>query len=171
MVEQNDTFIKAYDDFSDAIFRHCYFRVGNRELARDLMQETFTRTWTHISAEKPLQNIRAFLYRVATNLIIDESRKKKTSSLDGLREQGFDPGEDTREKLTASVDAKIVLRVLETLSPEYRAVVTMRYVDDFSPKEIAEVLGESENAVSVRLHRAIQKLREQSNEPTHTTLL
>lgn len=45
------------------------------------------------------------------------------------------------------------------LSEEYRTVVTMRYIDGFSPKEIARMLDSTENAVSVRLHRAVQKLK------------
>ena len=80
-------FLKAYDEFADPIFRHCYFRVFNRERAKDLMQETFTKTWEYLNQspitnhESRITNMRAFLYRVANNLIIDNSRQKDERSL------------------------------------------------------------------------------------------
>lgn len=153
-------FLKAYDEFADPIFRHCYFRVFNRERAKDLMQETFTKTWEYMQRSEPLDNIRAFLYKVANNLIIDNSRKKKEASLDQLQDEGFDPGEDTRDKLTSFLEAGTVIKVLSKLNPKYRQAIQMRYIDDLSPKEIAEATGESENNISVRLHRGLKELRD-----------
>jgi len=70
-------FLDAYEKYADAIYRHCYFRVYNKELAEDLTQETFIKTWKYIVEGKEVKNIKSFLYRVAVNLIIDNSRKKK----------------------------------------------------------------------------------------------
>ena len=154
-----------YDAFSDALFRHCYFRIGNREMAKDCMQEAFTRTWEYLSHGKKVDNPRAFLYKVANNLIIDEARKRKPVSLDELYERGaalekeqFDPI-DQREAIAASIEAKEVMKVLKELDPKYRDVIIMRYVDGFGPREIAEMWGESENVISVRLYRATRALR------------
>ncbi|PIQ78423.1 hypothetical protein COV82_01010 [Candidatus Peregrinibacteria bacterium CG11_big_fil_rev_8_21_14_0_20_46_8] len=152
-------FLKAYDDYSDAIFRYCYYRIGDRELAMDLMQDTFARTWNHVAEKGEIENIRAFLYRVAKNLIIDYIRKKRSISLEQLQESGFDPGEDKTDKMQDIFDGKVVLNVVDQLDEKYRDVVIMRYIDDLGPKEIAEILGIKENAVSVRLNRALEKLR------------
>lgn len=154
-------FLKAYDEFADPIFRHCYFRVFNRERAKDLMQETFTKTWEYLNGgNKRVDNLRAFLYRVANNLIIDNSRKKKEDSLESMQEEGFDPGVDTRGQLMSFMEAGEAIKVLDKINPKYKQVIQMRYIDDLSPKEIAEALGESENNVSVRLHRGLKELRE-----------
>jgi len=159
-------FLKAYDEFADPIFRHCYFRVFNRERAKDLMQETFTKTWEYLNQspitnhESRITNMRAFLYRVANNLIIDNSRKKHERSLDQMQEEGFDPGEDTRSRLIGLMEAGEVIKMLDKVNPKYRQVIQMRYLDDLSPKEIAETIGESENNVSVRLHRGLKEIRE-----------
>lgn len=160
-VEQftNEVFISAYDAYADAIFRHCYFRVFDRERARDLMQEAFMRTWEYVAKGKEVKNIRAFLYKVANNLIIDHSRKKKEFSLDELREKGFEPGFDNKDKLQASIDGQAIFVALEKLDKKYRDVIFMRYVDEFSPKEIAAALGERENVISVRIHRGLKQLR------------
>ena len=153
-------FLQAYEELSDAIFRHCYFRVFNRERAKELMQDTFTKTWEYLS-KGSVQNLRAFLYRVANNLIIDESRKKKEESLEMLQESsGFDPGEDTKDKLINFMEGKEVIKMLNKIDPKYRLAISMRYIDDLSPKEISEVLDETENNVSVRIHRGLKQLKE-----------
>lgn len=152
-------FIRHYDAYSDALFRHSYFRVFERERARDLVQETFTRTWGYLLQGKQIDNMRAFLYRVLNNLIVDESRKKRPLSLDELEEKGLEPSEDHRERIAANIEAKVFLRMLDEVSEKHRDVIIMRHVDDLGPKDIAAITGESENTVSVRIHRAMQELR------------
>lgn len=163
MSEKNlnmEQFMKAYDELSDAIFRHCYFRIGDHERAKDLMQDTFTKSWQYIIAGTEVKNLKAFLYRVANNLIIDEYRKKKELSLDGLMAEGFDQGFDNRGKFENELDAKSVMKVVNMLDEKYREVVLMRYIDDLSPKEIAGIIGDSENNVSVKVHRGLKQLKE-----------
>ena len=158
LLENND-FIKAYDNYADAIFRHCYFRVFDREKAKEIMQEAFTRTWEFISKGNEIENIRAFLYRVANNLIVDNARKKKELSFEILSKQGFDPGFEDKEKLQNIIDGKAAVSMVKKLDIKYRKVILMRFVDGFSPKEIAETLGKTENTVSVRIHRGLKQLR------------
>jgi len=154
-------FLEAYEHYADAIFRHCYFRLyGNHKRALDLMQETFTKTWEYRARGNEIENIRAFLYRTATNLIIDESRKKKSLSLDALSEEGFDPPHPDTRQATREAEASELRTVLSRLDEDCSAVLIMGYVDDLSVKEIARTLGTSENATSVRIHRGIKKIRE-----------
>lgn len=153
-------FVKAYDELSDAIFRHCWFRIGDRERAKDLMQDTFTKSWQYIAEGATVNNLKSFLYRVANNLIIDEYRKKKELSLDRLQEQGFDPGVDDRHKTENTIDARFAINTINQLDEKYREVILMRYIDDLAPKEIAEIVGESENNISVRIHRGLKQLKE-----------
>lgn len=161
MAEQqthHDEFLKAYDDLSDAIFRHCYFRVYDRDRAQELMQDTFMKTWEYLSRGKEVENLRAFLYRVANNLVIDSTRKKKESSLDALQENGFEPVSHATGSDVIAEAARFV-ELLHKIEPKYRVPVRMRFLDDLSPKEIALALGESENVVSVRIHRGVAQLR------------
>ncbi len=159
-VEIMEQFTKAYDELSDAIFRHCWFRIGDRERAKDLMQDTFTKSWQYISQGTQVSNLRPFLYKVANNLIIDEYRKKKELSLDGLMAQGFEPGFDEKKNIEQGIDAKLAIGVINQLDEKYREVVLMRYVDELSPKEIAEIIGDSDNNISVKIHRGIKQLKE-----------
>lgn len=154
-------FLAAYDQHADAIYRHCYFRVFSRARAEELVQETFMKTWQYIAGGKEVKNIRAFLYQVANNLIIDDSRKKKEESLDAMLEssEALEPASREHVKMERQALAAEVVRAMETLGAEDREVLTLRYVDDLEPREIAEILGLSPNAVSVRIHRATQSLK------------
>lgn len=157
--DPSDEFLRAYDKMADPLFRHCYFRVYDREKARDLVQDTFTRAWNYVTEGKSIANMRAFLYKIANNLIIDHARKRKESSLEELQDQGFQRADDNHEQMVRGIEAKAAIRMLQALEPDARDIVVMRYIDDMSPKEIAAILDVNENAVSVRLHRAIKRLR------------
>ncbi|OGH67546.1 MAG: hypothetical protein A3C15_03210 [Candidatus Magasanikbacteria bacterium RIFCSPHIGHO2_02_FULL_50_9b] len=155
-------FIRWYDDYADAIFRHCYYRVFDRERARELMQETYTRAWEYVRSGKNVENARALLYRIANNLVIDEARKRSsnptyaTSSLEELHEHGFDPV-SRHDHLHELVTTDEVRRILEGLNDDERSLILMRYVDGFGPQDIARILSETPNVISVRLHRCVQK--------------
>ncbi len=161
MVTQTE-FAAIYDEYADAIFRFCFYKVHDRELAKDHMQDTFSRAWKYVASGKEVENMRALLYRIATNLIIDHVRKQKrrpTVALDELMEAGFEPGEDRSEQMTNQLDAEMALKVLSKLNDKERNLIMMRYVEDLPVNEIAVALGARPNAVSVRLNRALKKLR------------
>lgn len=158
MDKREHDFMQAYEQHSDAIFRHCYFRVYDRETALDLVQETFTKTWAYIAAGNKIDNVRAFLYRTATNLIIDRSRKATTDSLEQLQDQGFEPATHIKDQVEAGIDLKILLKVIGRLDVIYQEVIRLRYIEGLKPREIAEITGESPNVISVRLHRGLAQL-------------
>lgn len=156
-----EQFLAAYEEHADALFRHCLLRVRNRELAKDIAQEAFSRMWLYMSEGKKIDYMRAFAYRVANNLIVDYSRKKKSSSLDAMAENdGFEIVDENTEDPTTRMAIREALALLTTLDELYRVVITMRYLDEMSPREIAQTLGVSENVVSVRIHRGLEKLME-----------
>lgn len=153
-------FNQAYDQFADAIFRHCLFRVSDREKAKDITQGSFVRLWDYMSQGKEIENMRAFLYRIANNLIIDEYRKKKDDSLDRMRDdEGFDIGSESMRDIETKDEHAQALALLDCLPDKYREALVMRHVDGLSVKDIAHLTHESENVISVRIHRAIEKLQ------------
>lgn len=152
-------FIKSYDEHADALFRHCFFKVSDKEKAEDLVQETFVRTWKYISSGKEVRNIKTFLYRVASNLIIDYYRQGKNVSLDQLSEKGFDFSE-ARNGILENAEFSRVKDLIDELSEKDKEIIIWRFLDGLSPSEIADVLNIKENAASVRLNRAMKKLKE-----------
>ncbi len=158
-----EEFSAAYEEYKDAIFRHCCFHVFDRERAKDFLQETFIKTWEYIAAGHDIDNVRAFLYKVATHLIINAARKKKEISLDELQEGGFEPAGDDDVAARDSVAERSAMIALSHIEEPYRGAVTMRFVEGLSPAEIAEITGESANAVSVRINRGLKQLRTNLN--------
>lgn len=151
------SFLAVYDEHAEAIFRHCFFRVYDKEQAREIMQEAFTKSWTYVASGKKVKHLRALVYRIANNLIIDIARKKKEASLEYLMENGFAPRADG--EIETQTDAALAIAQLSNVSEEYRDIIYMRYVDGLKPKEISEIMGISANHVSVRLHRGMAQLR------------
>ncbi len=164
---QEASFLKAFDEYNDALFRHALLRVSNREKAIDLVHDTFTKVWTYLRGGYEIDNFRPFLYKVLNNLIIDEYRRRKESSLDALLEiDGVDEGsfddlsESTAEALAATIDGKKAFELLEEMPDQYKEVIILRFVDQLGPREISELIEESENVVSVRIHRGLKMLRQ-----------
>lgn len=160
-------FLKAFEEYNDALFRHAFLRVSNREKAIDLVHDTFTKVWSYIRDGYEIDSFRPFLYKVLNNLIIDEYRKRKESSLDALMEQeGVDEGsfdelsESSVEQLAATIDGRKAFELLESLPDQYREVIVYRFIDQLGPREISELIEETENVVSVRIHRGLKLLRQ-----------
>jgi len=150
---------EAYDLYADAIFRHVYLRLGNRELAKEIMQDTFVKTLLQLQKGAEIENIRAFLYRIAGNLLIDNVRKKKSVSLDDLQESGFEPSGETEEDLHTHLEGTRVASVLKLLREVDQTLIIMRFVDGMKPQEIAEMLDIEPNTISVKIHRALKELK------------
>lgn len=164
--DQETRFLKAFDEYNDALFRHACLRISNREKAVDLVHDAYTKVWAYLKNGYQIDNFRPFLYKVLNNLIIDEYRRRKEFSLDAmLAQEGVDEGsfddlqESTVEALAATIDGKKAFELLDQLSEPYREVLLYRFVDQLGPREISELIEESENVVSVRIHRGLKALR------------
>jgi RNA polymerase sigma-70 factor (ECF subfamily) len=152
-------FLKVYKDNTDAIFRYCLLRVSDRELAKDIAQETFMKVWQYAIKGQEIGNLRALFFTTAKNLIIDHYRKKKATSLDSMMEDGFDVGIEINESVIDKFDGEKAMSFLGSIPEKYRDAIYLQYVEGLSVKEIAEITGETENNISVRIHRGLQKLR------------
>lgn len=162
-----ERFLKAFDEYADALFRHAIYRLSDRERAIEIVHDTFTKVWGYIRGGHEIDSYKPFLYKVMNNLIIDEYRRRKELSLDailegeGVSEASFpELYEGGIEEVTFSLDAKQASDLITELPLVYREVLTLRFVDGLGPKEISELIEESENVVSVRIHRGLKTLKE-----------
>ena len=161
-------FHEAFERHADELFRHASLRLSDRDRAVELTQECFLKAWQYVEKGEEVREMRPFLYKTLRNLIIDEYRKSKSYSLDqmieddegGIIERSL-PRDDTNtlEKAMDRHDGIRALSAIPQLPPLYQEVIALRYVDDLSLREIAALVEESENVVSVRLHRGLKKLR------------
>lgn len=172
---KRDEFLRAYDKYAQAIYRHCFFRVHSKVRAEEIVQETFLRMWEYLNKEKKIENMQAFLYRISRNIIIDSARKmtvrgKREESLDSLMAEmsRFEPSYDGRRELERAVLFREILEVIQRMSKDYQEVLLMRYVEDLEPKEIAKILGTNPHNISVKINRATKALKNRINVPQKT---
>ena len=179
MEDKQQQFSDIFERHSDELFRHALLRLSDRERALEITQEAFFKAWNHVSKEgaEEIRQWRSFLYRILNNLIIDEYRKHKAQSLDAMLANEETSvmmeaellRDDTDELEAAMVrfDGAKALQALSELGEQHKTVLMLRYIDGLSPREIAESLGESENTVSVRIHRGIKKLQQILQQKEH----
>lgn len=167
-------FLKAFDEYADALFRHASIRLSDRERAIELVHDAYTKVWGYMREGHEIVSFRPFLYKVLNNLIIDEYRRRRETSLDALLErEGVDESSfaDLRhepvEALIDALDARRMLSEIGSLPALYRETITLRFVDGLSPKEIAVLIEETENVVSVRIHRGLKLIKEQIAAQQH----
>jgi RNA polymerase sigma-70 factor, ECF subfamily len=156
-------FAEVYSAEADAVFRFCLLRTSDRELALDFTQDTFMRFWNTLSSNKKINNHRTFLFTIARNIVIDWYRKKKSISLDAILEGvGADKSNLSavaRENVEIEAEAEHLIRKIALLDEPYQNAVYLRCVEELKPREIAEIIGESANVVSVRISRGLGQLR------------
>lgn len=150
----------AYTDYQKGLNARAFFKTSSHATGEDLVQNTFMKTWVYLVRGGEVHIMKAFLYHILNNLIVDEYRKHKTTSLDTLIEKGFDPrDEDETEHLNNTFDGKALILLIERLPDKYQKTMRMRYIQDLSLKEISLLTGQSKNTIAVQIHRGLSKLR------------
>lgn len=149
----------AHNDFEKGLKKHAKFRLNDETKCDDLVQDTFMKTWVYLVKAGKIDLMKPFLYHILNCLIIDEYRKKKSTSLDALLEKGFEPGNDDFVRTVDMLDGRSALKLIALLPPSYQKIMTMRYVEDLTLSEISEVTGQTKNTIAVKTHRGMEKLR------------
>jgi RNA polymerase sigma-70 factor (ECF subfamily) len=151
----------AHNDFNKSLNSYASFKVSSQQTGEDLVQDTFIKTWSYLVKGGKIDSMKAFLYHVLNNLIIDEYRRRKNtfSSLDTLLDKGFEPGVDNSNQMINMLDSRSAALLIAKLPPIYRHIMSMRYIQDLSLKEMSNSTGRTENTIAVQLHRGISKMK------------
>ncbi len=150
----------GYEEFSESLKSYATRKTHDSEVANDLMQNTFLKTWTYMLKGGKVHLMKAFLFHILKALIVDGYRKPKIVSLDTLFEKGFEvkSNEDGDRQINI-IDGEQVMALILELPVLYQKVLRMRYVQGLSLKEISQLTGQTKNAVTVQAHRGLEKLR------------
>ncbi len=150
----------AHSDYEKMLNSHAFFKTQNHAMGQDMVQDTFVKTWKYLVRTGEISAMKAFLYHVLNNLIIDQYRKHKTVSLELLAQKGFEPGtKNFAEHLFAILDGKEAARLISLLPGAYHRVMEMKYIQELSAQEISNITGQSPASVAVQSHRGLKKLR------------
>jgi RNA polymerase sigma-70 factor (ECF subfamily) len=147
--------------------------MGNRDDADDIVQEAFVKAYRNIASFRGQSSFYTWLYRIIHNLSIDASRRayrRYEVSTDDSARLDYAASQGTSSNYIAHVDnpdqymRRVEIRkrfseALSSLSPEHRAVITLREIDGLSYSEISDVVGCTKGTVMSRLHHARKKLQ------------
>lgn len=155
-----DAYEILFKRYSGKIYRFVYFRIREQETVDDLVSETFLKLWQQLADEKKIKNLQAYLYRIARNIVIDHYRARKEDVDISAVEHVLEADIDLTHDVTIQSDIKEMMHKMNSLSDDYQEILQLRYVEDLTIAEIAQVLEKSKGAVKVSIHRAVKKLQE-----------
>jgi RNA polymerase sigma-70 factor (ECF subfamily) len=154
-------FGKLYEAYLDEIYRYVWYRVRDPLEAEDITEDVFLKTWEGLprlsAKENPIENFRAWLYRIAHNLVVDFYRSRTALPLmeEHVSEDNLSPEETVRQGLMSQRLAKAIM----TLEPLYKQIIILRFINQLSHKETALIMNISQSYTRVLQYRAIRKLK------------
>ncbi len=160
--KKQDAMLQAYDAHAREVLRYATIKTGDEDIAKDIVSETFLKTWKYIQ-ENEVKNIRALLYKTASNLVIDYYRVKPRNIplLDDMPFEALPRHVPLEDRVDTAISFERARAHLQKLPKDYREVFTLRFIQDLEPKEISRVTGKSLGNIYVILHRGLKALKEE----------
>ena len=153
-------FESFFREYEKAVYNNAYLITGNREDAEDILQEVFTSVWKSRHTFDPRKGkLSTWLHRITVNESLRKRRKGPPMvALDGVDLP--DPGDGRDDRLIAHFEHEEMIKVLNTLDGRLRVVLVLRYFNDLSYEEIAEVIGVPLGTVKSRINHGLKGLRQ-----------
>ena len=153
-----------YDEYYPPLYRYIYHQVGEVETARDLTAELFQQLLQALhQSNGPTQNLRAWLYRVAHNLVVDYFRRQQHRRHLPLKEELISQADSPVELAEKNIAADQIRAALAYLTPDQRQVIILKFLEEFSNEETASILEKPVGAVKSLQHRALAALERTLN--------
>jgi RNA polymerase sigma-70 factor (ECF subfamily) len=154
-------FAAIYDQYAQRLYAFIRIKVAGTHTAEDILQEVFLKVWRGCrSLDLNNLNFSAWLYKVTSNTINDYYRKKyrepQTTSLEEAAELA--DTNYTANPLSAGLSKQVMAETMDKLPAHYKEVIELRFMQDFSVQDTAEILGKNSITVRVWQHRALKQL-------------
>jgi RNA polymerase sigma-70 factor (ECF subfamily) len=155
-----DAFGRLYDMYVDRVYKHIYYQVGNVMDAEDLTQQVFFKAWQAIDKYKRTASpFVAWLMTISHNLVVDFYRTKKNKTYLEVEVTADESTQNPEQVAEARFEQKQLRTAILQLPKDQQQVILLRFVEGFRNPEVASILGKSEGAIRVILHRALAMLR------------
>ncbi|MEK9197081.1 MULTISPECIES: RNA polymerase sigma factor [Bacillales] len=157
--------VNIYNNYYLDVFRFLVYFSGNQNDAEDLTQEVFIRVLKNLPHFKSGSNLKTWIFSIAKHVAVDHYRKKKFISIfkEGFFTQLESKDKRPDEEFEITEMEQFIHEAISKLKPNYRAVVILRGIHEFSIKETSEILRCSESKVKVDYHRALRELKRKLN--------
>lgn len=155
-----DALGQLYDQYAPLVFSYLFRRVQDAQHAEDLTGEVFVRVLQAIRSERFWHtSFRAWLYRIAHNLAVDHYRRRGSEQELALDEGLVAAQGDPDSALAEQLSQERLRAAISRLTPDQQQVVTLRFGERLTGREVAEIMGRSVGAVEGLQHRALVTLR------------
>ncbi len=153
-------FGELYDRYLDKIYRFIYYKTFSKEIAEDITSDVFHKAFERFASFNPEKgNFSQWIYRIARNAVIDHYRThKKNLPIEDVFDLGVD--DSTVGDHDTLLTMKHIQKYLETLTAKQRELITLRIWEEKSYREIAEIIGGTEDSVKMAFSRTMKDLRE-----------
>lgn len=174
LAQRGDTsaFAQIVQRYQTPVYNLAYRMLGNPTEAEDAAQETFLRAFAQFKRYRPEQKFATWLLSIAAHYCIDRLRRRKFQWLSLDEENAaevFPTSAPGPEEITLSHEReKEVQQLLQKLAPASRAIVILKYWNDLSVEEIAQLTGDSVGSVKVKLFRARQAMAREMQQRTQS---
>lgn len=159
-------FHRLYDAYHQDVFQFLIYLVKNRSVAEDLSHEVYVRVLKSYERFEGKSSEKTWLFAIAKNVAIDYFRKNSVRSshtftaFDWETNQLVSPTKSPEALIELNDDMKQLLEALEKCTGDQKMVIIMRYFQELSIAETAEILNWTEGKVKTTQHRAIKHLRD-----------
>ncbi len=153
---------QIYDIYSPLLYRYAMRLLGDQDLAEECVAETFARFLQALrNGGGPKEHLKAYLYRVAHNWVTDYYRRQPPpqTDIDALGEVLSDDAASLGSQMVAREEQERMRAALRLLTPDQRQVIVLRFLEEWSLKEVADALDKPVGAVKALQHRALAALR------------
>ena len=155
-----DAFGELYDRYSCRVYRFVRSQTPDDSVAEDLTSETFFKALAGARGFRGHGSYQSWIFRIARNTVSTwRTKRKKAPVIVEEMPEEVDPAPTPAAALLTVEESRIVRRLVGTLPPAQREVLSLRYLEDLSHGEIAHITGRSRGAVRILLHRARNTLR------------
>ncbi|CDN44169.1 RNA polymerase sigma factor SigW [Paenibacillus sp. P22] len=154
-----DALVSLLREIENHVYRTAYYILGNEQDALDASQEALIRIYTKITSYEEKAQFKTWVQRIVTNICIDKFRRTKPVVSIEEHDMVFREKQDVEEEVLSAYAAKDIREAIDKLPDHHRAVVVLRYLQDFSYNEIADSLDLPLNTVKSYLFRARQQLQ------------
>lgn len=157
---------EVFDKYYDELYNFILSRTGySKEIAEDLIQDVMLKVWNNLENYNPAKAcVRTWIYRITRNHIIDWYRKNKNINkpinLNSTKATDLTFSENHDKDLLL----KELLKQIQKLKDTDQELIYLRYTLELTNKEIAQIIGKSEDSIKVAIFRTIEKLRKILNE-------
>jgi len=159
-MSSNKDFLIHYNQFKDKIYNYFLYRIGfDKALAEDLTSEVFIKAFKNFGSFDKSKKFQSWIYAIAHNHLVNYYGQSAKITISIEIVEDYLPEEDNNQA-EVKYEAERVMKVIDSMNATDREVLRLKFIDELSNQEIAEVLEKEEGAIRTQISRSLNRLRQ-----------